>query len=433
MSEKALGFDTKQVHAGYNSADHNFAVSVPIYQTASYDLGSTERAKQLFAFAEPGFLYTRIGSPTTAVLEQRVAALDGASAALAVASGMAAITYTLLQLAEGGGRIISQPNLYGGTIDSFHKIYPAFGISIDYPEDIHDPASYEKAIGPDTKAIFIESITNPNAELFDYKAIAEIAHRNDIPLVVDNTFATPYLFNPIEHGADIVIYSATKALNGHGNTIAGIILESGKFNWENGKFPHIAKKEYLLRDTDGIYRSYVDIAPGAAFVTRLRMTYLAYLGAALSSFDAYLVLQGIETLSERVSKQVTTAKKLIQFLESRPEVLWVKHPEAVDSSYKELAKEYFPRGTGSIFTFGLKGDEAKRNAFIDATKLFSYHANVGDARSLIINSPRTTHGELTPEEQALAGISIETIRISVGLEDADDLIADLEQAFNEIY
>lgn len=433
MSDRALGFDTQKIHAGYNSEEHNHAVSVPIYQTASYDLGSTDRAKKIFSFSEAGFLYTRVGSPTTKVLEQRVAALDGATAALAVGSGMAAISYTLLQIAEGGGRILALPNLYGGTVDSFIKIYPNFGIAIDFPKNINDIASYEEAIKEDTKAIFIESITNPNAELLDIEAIAEVAHKHDIPLVVDNTFATPYLFNPFKHGADIVIYSATKALNGHGNAISGIILENGKFDWNNGKFNHIVRKEYLLRDTDGNYRSFFDIAPGAGFVTRIRMTYLAYLGAAVGSFDAYLVLQGIETLSERVSKQVASAQKLIEYLETKEQVLWVKHPHAKDSPYKELAKKYFPKGAGSIFTIGLAGDENQRNEFLDKLEIFSYHANVGDARSLIINTPRTTHGELKPEQQELAGINIETIRISVGLEDADDLIADLEQAFEEVY
>ncbi|MFT3951204.1 MAG: aminotransferase class I/II-fold pyridoxal phosphate-dependent enzyme [Oscillospiraceae bacterium] len=429
----SIHFDTKKIRSGYNPAEHNLSVQVPIYQTASYDLGSTERARNLFSFTEAGFLYTRIGSPTTKVLEQRVADLDGATGAIAVSSGMAAITYTLLSLAEGGGRILALPNLYGGTIDSFVKIYPGFGIAIDFPENTDDPAAYERAIRPDTKAIFIESITNPNAEIPDIEAIADIAHKHGIPLVVDNTFATPYLFNPFAHGADLVVYSATKGLNGHGNVISGLILENGKFDWNNGKFPNIVRKEYLLRDGDGNYRSFFDIAPGAGFTTRIRMTYLAYLGAAVSSFDAYLVLIGIETLSERLSKQVASAHKIIEYLETKQSVLWVKHPHAKNSPYKALAAKYFSKGAGAIFSFGLAGDEEQRNKFIDALEIFSYHANVGDARSLIINSPRTTHGELKPEQQELAGITPETLRISVGLEDPDDLIADLEQAFKAVY
>ncbi|MBR0599474.1 O-acetylhomoserine aminocarboxypropyltransferase/cysteine synthase family protein [Sinanaerobacter chloroacetimidivorans] len=432
-SNKKLGFDTRKIHAGYRSEEHNYAVAVPIYQTASYDLGSVERARKVFSLEEIGSIYTRIGSPTTAVLEQRVADLDGATAAIALASGMAAVSYTLLQLTEGGGRILSLPNIYGGTVDSFLRVYPSLGIGIDYPEDIHDPKSYEKAIREDTKAIFIESISNPNAELVDIKAIAEVAHKHNLPLVVDNTFATPYLFNPFEHGADIVVYSATKALNGHGNTIAGLILENGQFDWGNGKFPQFEKKEHVLRTREQVYRSFLEAAPGAVFTTRIRLTYLNYLGAALSSFDAFLVLQGIETLSERVSKQVSTAKKLIQYLEGKDEVLWVKHPEAKNSTYKELASAYFPKGTGAIFTFGLTGTKEERDAFLDSLELFSYHANVGDARSIIINSPETTHGELNKEQQAMADIPPETVRISVGLEDPEDLINDLERSFQKVY
>ncbi|QOX63187.1 O-acetylhomoserine aminocarboxypropyltransferase/cysteine synthase [Anoxybacterium hadale] len=426
---RALGFDTRKVRAGYRSEDHNYAVAVPIYQTASYDLGSVERGRRLFQLEEVGSIYTRIGSPTAAILEERVAQLDGGTAAIALASGMAAISYTLLQLTEGGGRVLSLPNLYGGTIDSFLRVFPSLGVKIDYPEDIHDPISYEAAITPDTKLIFIESISNPNAELFDIEGIAEVAHKHGIPLVVDNTFATPYLFNPFDYGADLVIYSATKALNGHGNTIAGVIVENSKFNWGSGKYPQFEEKLHVLRTVSGEARSFIEAAPGAVFTTRIRLNYLNHLGAALSPFDAFLILQGIETLSERVAKQVSSAKKLITYLETKKEVLWVKHPEAKDSPYKELAARYFPKGTGSIFTFGYGKTKEQRDQFIDALELFSFHANVGDARSILINSPETTHGELNEKQQALADISTDTLRISVGLEDPEDLIADLERAF----
>jgi O-acetylhomoserine (thiol)-lyase len=433
MTNTKLHFDTQKIHAGYDSEKHNHAVSVPIYQTASFDLGSVDRAADLFSFTVPGFIYSRTENPTTDVLEKRVAALSGATSALLVGSGMAAISYSLLQIAEGGGRILAQPNIYGGTVDSFTKIYPAFGIEVDYPKDIHDPASYDAAIRKDTKAIFIESISNPNAELFDLQAIAEVAKKHDIPLIVDNTFATPYLLNPFDFGANIVVYSGTKALNGHGNAITGLILENDSFNFANGKYPQFTREEYLLSTRDGVAHSYIERFPGAAFTTRVRLTYVNYLGAKASPFDAYLLLLGIETLSERVAKQVETASKLVSYLEGKSQVLWVKHPSAKNSPYRGLAARYFPKGAGSIFTFGLAGDEKQRNEFINSIEVFSYHANVGDARSLIINSPKTTHGELTEQQQQLAGITEETIRISAGIEDVLDLIEDLEQAFAKVY
>lgn len=433
MAELNLSFDTLKVRAGYDPKDHNYAVSVPIYQTASFELGDTARAGKLFSFSEFGYLYTRVGNPTVDVLEKRVAALDGAASAVAVGSGMAAVTYTLFSVAESGGRILTTAQVYGGTFDSFNKIYPNFGINIDQVEELDDLDAWSRAVKPDTKAIFVETISNPNASVADIEALAEIAHKNDIPLIVDNTFATPYLLNPIKYGADIVIYSATKALNGHGNAIVGIVLESGKFNWANSKFPQFTKPEFLFRDESGKYRSFYEIFGPAAFTTRIRMNYLAYLGAALSPFDAYLALQGLETLSERVQKQVSNAEKIIKYLETKEQVIWIKHPAAKDSKYKQLAQKYLPKGAGAIFSFGLNASEEQINKFIDATQVFSYHANVGDARSLIINSPKTTHGELTPEEQVKAKIPPETIRLSIGIEDPDDLIADLEQAFQNTF
>jgi O-acetylhomoserine (thiol)-lyase len=423
-------FDTLKVRAGYQPKDHQNAIAVPIYQTASFDLGSTARVDRLLSFQEAGWLYTRVANPTVDVLEQRVAALDGGTAAVAVASGMAAISYTLLNLAEGGGRILTTPRVYGGTFDAFHKILGPLGIGVDFAEDSDDPESFRRALKPNTKAILIESISNPTATILDVEAIAAVAHDFGVPLVIDNTFATPYLFNPLAHGADIVVYSATKALNGHGNTIGGVIVESGTFPWNNGKFPQFTTPTYLLRDrATGVHRSFLEAFPAFPFVTRVRLNYLAYLGAALGPFDAFLILQGIETLSERVAKQVANAVKVVRFLESHPQVSWVSHPAAQKSKYAALAKRYFPRGAGSVFAFGFKGTEAQYNAFIDAVKVFSFHANVGDARSLVINSPKTTHGELTPAEQALAGITPDTIRLSIGIEDARDLVADLRQAF----
>ncbi len=427
------GFDTLKVRAGHNPAEHNGSVQVPIYQTTSYDLGDTARAGRLLAFEELGYVYTRIGNPTVAALEQRVAALDGATGAVGVGSGMAAVSYALLNAAEGGGRILTTRNLYGGTTDAFTKIYPRFGIGVDYARDVDDPDSFARALRPDTKAIFVETITNPNSVVADVAALAEIAHGHGIPLIVDNTFATPYLQRPIEHGADVVVYSVTKGLSGHGGVIAGLILESGRFDWGNGKFPHFTEPAWTLRDSAQNPRSVLDITTEFPFTLRVRLNHLAYLGATLGPQDAYVALLGVETLSERVRKQVDSTVQLVRYLEGHEKVAWVKHPSATGSPSAELAKKYLPNGGGTVLSFGIHGGEEQVNALIDSTTLFSYQANVGDARSLIINSNKTTHGELRPEEQDLAGILPGTIRLSVGLEDPQDLIADLDQAIGKAF
>lgn len=433
MSNENYGFDTLKVRAGYNAKEHNNAVSVPIYQTAAFDFGDTDRVGRLLTFSEFGFVYTRVANPTVAVLEQRLAALDGASGAVAVASGMAAVTYTLFNAAEDGGRILTTRRVYGGTFDTFKKIYPKFNIGIDFVENPDDPEEFRKGIKENTKAIYVETISNPNAAIADLEKLAAIAHENDIPLIVDNTIATPYLLNPIKYGADVVVYSATKAIGGHGNTIAGVILESGKFNWGNGKFRQFTEKYHTLRDADGNERSFLDVVPKFPFTTRIRTNYLGYFGAALSPFDAYLILQGLETISERVQKQVSNAEKVVQYLETKKEVAWVNHPTAKDSPYKALKEKYLPKGAGSVFTFGVAGTAEQIDKLINSVQLFGYQANLGDARSLIVNSPKTTHGELTAEEQNKAGIRPETIRLSLGLEDPKDLIADLEQAFEKAF
>lgn len=433
MGSEKLGFDTLKVRGGYDPKEHNNAVSVPIYQTAAFELGDTERAARLFSFSEASPIYTRIANPTVGVLEQRVAALDDAAGAVATGSGMAAVSYTLLNVAGKGGRILTTTRLYGGTVDSFNKIYPDFGIEIDIAEEPDDPQSFEKAIRPETKAVFVESISNPNSTVSDLEALAQVAHSHGIPLIVDNTLATPYLLNPFQFGADIIVYSATKALTGHGNVIAGLVLEGGKFDWGNGKFPQFEQPLYFLRNSEGKERSILEVFPQTPFTGRIRAIYLNYLGAALSPFDAYLVLLGLETLSERVSKQVENTEKIIRYLESEDRVSWVKHPYAAGSPYRALADRYLPKGAGSVLTFGFKGSGEQYNRFLNSVRLFSYHANIGDARSLIINSPKTTHGELTPEQQKQAGLAPETIRLSIGLEDADDLITDLEQAFDRAF
>ncbi len=427
------GFDTKKLRAGYDPKEHNYAVSPPIYQTTSFDFRDVEHAKALFSLRELGNLYTRVGNPTVAVLEQRVAALDGATGALAVASGMAAISYTLLNVAEGGGRILTSPYLYGGSADSFKKVYPKFGITFDYAKNIENPEKLAEKIKPDTKAIYVESISNPSGVLLDIDVIAKVAHAHGIPLIVDNTVATPYLYNPIAHGADIVVYSATKGLTGHGNVIAGLILESGKFNWQSDKFPQFSEKHYTLRDINDNNRSYVEVFPEFPFTGRVRFNYLNYFGAALSPFDAYLVLIGLETISERVAKQVSNARTLAQYLNNHKYVEWVRYADLKESPYHELAKRDFPKGSGGILSFGFKGTHEQREAFLDAIELFKYHVNIGDARSLIVNSPQTTHSELEPDEKIIADIPENLIRISAGLEDPDDLIADLEQAFEKAF
>jgi O-acetylhomoserine (thiol)-lyase len=422
MSTPNYQFDTLRIRAGYNPAEHNNSIQVPIYQTTAFDLVSTDRAARILRFEELAYVYTRVGNPTLAALEARVAALDGAAAAVSVASGMAAISYALLNAGEGG-RIIVAAQIYGGTYDAYKKIYPRLGVQVDIINDVNDLDGIRKLIKDDTRAIFIESISNPTNVIADIDAIAKLAHENGLPLIVDNTFATPYLFNPIKHGADIVVYSATKALSGHGSVIAGLVLESGKFNWAGGRHPHFTEKVYTLGD-----RSIIEALPDFPFTGRIRTNHLALLGATLGPSDAYLVLQGIETLSERLKKQTESAQKIAEFLVKHPKVSWVSLPTLPDSKYNALAKKYFKKGTGGVFSFGFKGTEEETNRFIEKLKLFSYHANIGDARSLVINSAHTTHHELTEEEKNKTGIVPETVRLSIGLEDVKDLLADLKQA-----
>jgi O-acetylhomoserine (thiol)-lyase len=427
----ALAFDTQKVRAGYDPKDHNYAVSPPIYQTVSYDFRDVKHAADLFGMREAGFLYTRVGNPTVAVFEERLRVLDGAAGAIALASGMAAISYTLLNIAEEGGRILTSPYLYGGSVDGFKKLFPKFGIQFDYAKNILEPEKLAVEIKPDTKAIYVESISNPNAALLDIDAIAEVAHAHGIPLVVDNTVATPYLYNPIAHGADIVVYSATKGLNGHGNVIAGLVLESGKFNWQSEKFPQFSDKYYTLRDENGVHRSFPEVFPDAPFTARIRFNYLNFFGAALSPFDAYLALIGLETLSERIAKQVKNAEALAAYLSAHKGAERVRYPQLENSPSNALYKRDFKKGAGGLLAFGFHGTDAQREKFLNSLELFSYHLNIGDTRSLIVNSPQTTHGELEADEKKIADIPENLIRVSAGLEDSEDLIADLEQAFQK--
>jgi O-acetylhomoserine (thiol)-lyase len=367
-----------------------------------------------------------VGNPTVAALEARIAALDGGVAALAVGSGMAAVSYSILSAGENG-RVIAAEQIYGGSYDAYKKIYPNLGVQIDTVVDINNLDEIRKQIKKDTRAIFIESVNNPLGIIADIESIANLAHEHGLPLIVDNTLPTPYLLNPIKYGADVVVYSATKALSGHGSIIGGLIVESGKkFDWLSGRHPQFAKKVFTFGD-----RNVVETFPDFPFVARVRTHYKSLLGASLSPFDAYLILLGIETLSERLKKQSESAQTVAEYLSKHPKVSWVSYPTLPGSKYKSLADKYLPKGAGGVFSFGYNGTEEEIYKFLNAVKLFSYHANLGDARSLIINSPRTTHHELSVEEKNRTGVFPETIRLSIGLEDVKDLIADLEQAFEQ--
>lgn len=427
------GFNTVQVRGGYASGDHQESVAVPVYATAAFDFGSVERADRLTSGVEAGFVYTRIGNPTNDVLERRIAALDGGVGAVSFGSGMAAISSTILAVTGGSGRILSTYQIYGGAFDLERSIFPNLGIHFDLVSHESSLEEWEKAITPETKAIYVESISNPSAKLLDYEALARLAHKYNIPFIVDNTFATPYLFKPLDHGADIVVYSATKALNGHGNAIGGLVVEGSTFRWSKEKFPQFYKKHWVIRDLKDRKRSFLEAFPDFPLTALLRLSYLAYFGAVLSPYEAQLILIGVETLSERVKKQVENTRAVLSYLQEQSDVVaWVSYPETQDNPDYDLAKQYFPNGAGSVLSFGFKGTWEEEVKLIESVKIFGYQANVGDARSLIVNSPKITHGELTPEELSEADIAPETIRLSLGLEDAADLVEDLRQAFDAI-
>lgn len=430
---RQLQFETRRIHAGYDSNDHFHSVNVPIYQSAAFDLSDIDRARRLWTGAEAGGIYTRVGNPTVGVLEARVAELDGGSAAIGLASGMAAIAYTLMLLTESGGNIVFASSLYGAAQEALTHFLPKFGVETRPVNDRSNPASYAELIDDNTRAIYLESISNPNIEIYDFEAIATIAHSYGVPLIIDNTVATPYLFQPFQHGADLIVYSATKGLTGHGNVIAGLVVEKGGFAYDPKRFPQFHTPNYKIRDINGKLRTPLEAAPDFPVVLSLRAFYLEFLGASLSPFNAYLAIQGLDTLVERLDKQVATTKQLVAFLESRDEVEWVRYPSARDNAYKALAEKYFPRGAGAVFSFGLKGERANRARFIEALRLISYHVNLGDVRTLIANPPETTHAELTYDLQAAADIPSNLLRISVGLESAVDLIADLEQALEAAF
>lgn len=423
---KKLSFDTIQVHGGHIPDSSSKSRAVPIYQTTSYVFDSPEHAANLFALKEPGNIYSRLTNPTTAVLEERVAALEGGIAAVATASGMSAITYAIANIAVAGDEIVSAATLYGGSYTLFNHTLKNFGIKVNLvnPDDI---ANFESAINDKTKAVYIETIGNPGINIVDIQAVADVAHKHGIPLIVDNTFASPYLSRPFEFGADIVVHSATKFIGGHGTALGGIVVDSGKFNWNNGKFPGLVEPDESYHGL-----KFWEALGGEAYITKLRVSLLRDLGACISPFNSFLLILGLETLSLRVQKHVDNAKKVAEFLNNHPKVEWVNYPGLQENKYYDLAKKYLPKGPGSIFTFGVKGGYDSAKAIISSIELFSHLANVGDAKSLIIHPASTTHSQLDKEQQKQAGVNPELIRVSIGIEDVDDLISALSESLNQI-
>lgn len=419
-------FETLQQHAGQVPDPATGARAVPIYQTTSYVFENTQDGEDQFGLKKPGFIYSRLANPTWDVLEKRIAALEGGTAALATATGAAAISLSLINLAGAGDEIIAAPTLYGGTVELFTDTFRHLGITVKYA-DPDDPQSFAALITDKTKAVYLESLGNPAINIPDFEAIAEVAHKNGIPVLVDNTFATPFLFRPFEHGADIVLHSATKFIGGHGTTLGGLIVEKGDFDWEgSGRFEELVKPD---ESYGGL--SFVKDVPGASFVTRVRAKYLRDLGASLSPFNAWLLIQGLESLSLRIERHVSNAQKVADFLENHPKVTKVNYPSLPSSPYYKLAQKYFPKGTGSIFSFELQGGREAARRFIDAAQIFSDLANVGDSKSLLVHPASTTHQQLNDEALKAAGITSGTIRISVGLENVDDLLDDLKQALDK--
>lgn len=427
--QRNFKFETLQLHVGQEQPDPTTdARAVPIYQTSSYVFRNCDHAAARFGLSDAGNIYGRLTNPTEDVFEKRIAALEGGVAALAVASGAAAVTYTILNLAQNGDNIVSAKNIYGGSFNLFEHTLPQYGIETNFV-DIFNEEEVESAINEKTKALYIETLGNPNSDVVDVESVAKIAHKHKIPLVVDNTFATPYLVRPIEYGADIVVHSATKFIGGHGTSIGGVIVDGGKFDWEaSGKFDSLTKPNPSYH---GI--SFTQACGAAAFVTKVRAILLRDTGATLSPFNAFLFLQGLETLSLRVERHTYNALKVVEYLNNHPQVESISHPSvSTDPKQQELYKKYFPNGGGSIFTFDIKGDAQKAKDFIDNLELFSLLANVADVKSLVIHPATTTHSQCTEEELLDQGIRPNTIRLSIGCENIDDIIQDLDEAFKSI-
>ncbi|MBJ7286527.1 MAG: bifunctional o-acetylhomoserine/o-acetylserine sulfhydrylase [Candidatus Nanopelagicus sp.] len=429
----SYSFETQQVHAGQVPDPTTGARALPLYQTTAYQFRDTKHAADLFGLAELGNIYTRIMNPTQDTVEQRVAALEGGVAALLLASGSAATTFAILNIAQAGDHIVSSPSLYGGTYNLFHYTLPKFGIEVTFVDNPDDPESWRKAVKPNTKAFFGETIANPKNDLLDIETVAKIAHENEVPLIVDNTVATPYLIRPIEYGADVVVHSATKFLSGHGNTVVGAIVDAGKFDY--AKYP---KRFPSFNEPDPSYHGLVyaqALGVGSAFganlsyIFKIRLTLLRDIGAAVSPFNAWLLAQGLETLSLRIERHVENAKAIATWLEKNPQVEKVNYASLPSSPWNKLANKYCPKGSGSVLSFEIKGGIEAGKKFIEALKLLSHVANIGDVRSLAIHPASTTHSQLSPDEQLTAGVTPGLVRLSIGIENIKDIQADLESAF----
>ena len=428
INERNLKFETLQLHVGQETADSvTDARAVPIYQTSSYVFHNSQHAADRFALKDAGNIYGRLTNPTEDVFERRIAALEGGTAALAVASGAAAVTYAIENVALAGDHIVAAKNIYGGTYNLLAHTLVDYGITTTFVDPL-DPANFEKAIKENTKALYIETLGNPNSDVVDIEAIANIAHAHNIPLLVDSTFATPYLVRPIEYGADIVIHSATKFIGGHGTVMGGIIIDGGKFDWtQNDKFPGLSKPNPSYH---GVV--FTEACGNAAYIMKIRTTLMRDQGAVLSPFNSFLLLQGLETLSLRVERHVENALKVVDFLKNHPQVEKVYHPSLSTGKEKELYDKYFPNGAGSIFTFTIKGDAEKAKKFTESLELFSLLANVADVKSLVIHPASTTHSQLDEEELLACGIHPNTIRLSIGTEHIDDILADLQHGFDAV-
>ena len=429
----SYSFETQQVHAGQVPDPTTGARALPLYQTTAYQFRDTKHAADLFGLAELGNIYTRIMNPTQDAVEQRIAALEGGVAALLVASGSAATTYAILNIAQAGDHIVSSPSLYGGTYNLFHYTLPKFGIEVTFVDNPDDPESWRKAVKPNTKAFFGETIANPKNDLLDIETVAKIAHENEVPLIVDNTVATPYLIRPIEWGADVVVHSATKFLSGHGNTVVGAIVDAGKFDY--AKFP---KRFPSFNEPDPSYHGLVyaqalgvgsPFGANLSYIFKIRLTLLRDIGAAVSPFNAWLLAQGLETLSLRIERHVENAKAIATWLEKNPQVEKVNYASLPSSPWNKLASKYCPKGSGSVLSFEIKGGIEAGKKFIEALKLLSHVANIGDVRSLAIHPASTTHSQLSPDEQITAGVTPGLIRLSIGIENIKDIQADIESAF----
>jgi O-acetylhomoserine (thiol)-lyase len=419
------GFDTVALHGGHSGDPTTHARAVPIYQTTSYTFDDTAHAARLFALQEFGNIYTRIMNPTTDVLEQRLAALEGGVGALGLASGQAAVIYSILNIARAGDHIVSSASLYGGTYNAFVHTLPRFGIEVTLV-DADDPAAFAAAIRPNTKAVFAETIGNPKVDVLDVRAIAQVAHDAKVPLIVDNTLATPYLLRPLDFGADIVVHSATKFIGGHGTTIGGVLVDGGTFDWAaSGKFPDFTEPDPSYHGV-----KYVEAFGPAAYILKARVQLLRDVGAALSPFNAFLLIQGLETLALRIERHSQNALRVAEFLQAHPKVRWVRYPGLPSDPAYAKAQTYLPKGAGAILTFGVRGGAEAAQALIDRLKLFSLLANVGDAKSLVIHPASTTHQQLTPADQIASGVSDDLVRLSVGIESIDDILADLSQALD---